>query len=145
MPARLTDGRFMPAGYDNVRATRERNYRTRTGRDRPPDPWPEPFLAQWRELHRAAGITGAWTWVPPRTLVAVLRVLREHGTVESGGRLARLAGAHPTNLGTTTLPRLHELALVCGTEGEPAHPGGRAPIAWRLTERGRELAALLDA
>lgn len=124
-------------------AERDRRYRNRTGRERPPDPWPEPFLARWRECNRAAGLSGAWTHLPSGSAVAALRALAEHGPT-SGTDLAPLAGIDQPNLTARTLPRLADLDLVTWQLGEGRRERGPFPRVWSLTAGGRALVALLD-
>lgn len=117
-------------------------YRRRTGRDRPPPPYPPAGLAAWRDAHRAAGMDGSWTHTPPRSSVALLSALAEHGPLASADLVAA-AGVTQGNATSRGLPRLDAAGLVTAQQVDSPRYRGRTRTEWAITRRGRDVLAAL--
>jgi hypothetical protein len=113
------------------------------GRERPGPRWSDQACAAWREAHRRAGMTGAWTTTPVASAVALLDALAGLGTC-NGAELARHAGVQQGQATSVTLPRFERLNLVSrSTDAEGVAGRTGRPTRWTITRAGRELARVL--
>lgn len=121
-----------------------REYRRRTGRDRPTPDYPAAGLVAWRAAHRDARMDGAWTHTPPGSALALLDVLAADGPLDSGTLVAR-AGVSQGNATSRTLPRLETAGLVTSRPVPMPRYRNRFTTEWALTERGRGVLTALTA